>query len=198
APRPCLGCPDILRAHKIMETTRSGRAPLKLDRRPLHAPNIMPAPPRSSGASLHDRCDRNRSMPDHAAHPHHPWGCWIFARRAVRSRSNNLVISTTEQRAALPYQGRGTSAASQRVGGLSYHTTNPGRRVTGLSERRTGHPPPAIEINSGIERDRAPTCTLPYTQDRMMSRSTVRISIVRRRQRISSTVAIGGTGPQQL
>jgi len=27
-----------------METTRGGRAPLKLDRRPLHAPNIMPAP----------------------------------------------------------------------------------------------------------------------------------------------------------
>ena len=37
--------------------------------------------------------------------PHHPWGCWILAGRAARSRSNNSVISTTEQHAALPYQG---------------------------------------------------------------------------------------------
>src|SRR5215813_12675010 len=37
--------------------------------------------------------------------PHHPWGCWILAGRAARSRSNSLVISTTEQHAALPYQG---------------------------------------------------------------------------------------------
>src|SRR5262249_55081405 len=48
------------------------------------------------------RADRARPM---ATQPHHPWGCWIFAGRATRSRSNNLVISTTEQRAALPYQG---------------------------------------------------------------------------------------------
>src|SRR6516165_8761346 len=50
------------------------------------------------------RADRARPM---ATQPHHPWGCWILAGRAARSRSNNLVISTTEQRAALPYQGSG-------------------------------------------------------------------------------------------
>ena len=33
--------------------------------------------------------------------------CWIFAGRAPRSRSDNLIISTTQQHAALPYQGRG-------------------------------------------------------------------------------------------
>src|SRR5215831_11550964 len=48
------------------------------------------------------RADRARPM---ATQPHFPWGCWIFAGRAARSRSNNLVISTTEQHAALPYQG---------------------------------------------------------------------------------------------
>src|SRR5262249_62327401 len=42
-----------------------------------------------------------------ATQPHHPWGCWIFAGHAARSRSNSLVISTTEQHAALPYQGSG-------------------------------------------------------------------------------------------
>ena len=31
--------------------------------------------------------------------PHHPWGYWIFAGHARRSRSDNLVISTTEQQA---------------------------------------------------------------------------------------------------
>jgi len=50
------------------------------------------------------RADRARPM---ATQPHHPWGCWIFAGRAARSRSNSLVISTTEQHAALPYQGSG-------------------------------------------------------------------------------------------
>ena len=45
------------------------------------------------------RADRACPM---ATHPHHPWGCWIFAGRAARSRSNNLVISTTEQRAHFP------------------------------------------------------------------------------------------------
>ena len=50
------------------------------------------------------RADRARPM---ATQPHHPWGCWIFAGRAAWSRSDNLVISTTEQHAALPYQGSG-------------------------------------------------------------------------------------------
>src|SRR5262249_61792800 len=41
---------------------------------------------------------------------------WIFAGRAARSRSNNLVISTTEQHAALPYQGcAGRRLAAVRI-----------------------------------------------------------------------------------
>src|SRR6516165_1939013 len=34
-------------------------------------------------------------------------GYWIFAGHARRSRSDNLVTLTTEQHAALPYQGSG-------------------------------------------------------------------------------------------
>jgi len=34
--------------------------------------------------------------------------------------------------------------------------------------RRIEHPPPVIEINSVIGRDRDPTCTLAYTHDRMI------------------------------
>jgi len=49
----------------------------------------------------------SRSSPPNG-HPAPPSvGCWIFAGRAARSRSNSLVISTTEQHAALPYQGSG-------------------------------------------------------------------------------------------
>src|SRR6516162_10338201 len=47
--------------------------------------------------------------------PHHPWGCWILAGRAARSRSNNLVISTTEPHAALPYQGSGHWRPASRL-----------------------------------------------------------------------------------
>src|SRR5262245_33222050 len=62
------------------------------------------------------RADRARPM---ATQPHHPWGCWIFARRAARSRSNNLVISTTEQPAAIPYQGSARRRAmAERSGPL--------------------------------------------------------------------------------
>src|SRR5262249_59782781 len=48
--------------------------------------------------------DASRSSPPNGHPPHHPWGCWIFAGRAARSSSDNLIISTTEQQAALPYQ----------------------------------------------------------------------------------------------
>jgi len=64
------------------------------DRSPPGYPRLL--------ASARREADRARPM---ATQPHHPWGCWIFAGRAPRSRSNNLVISTTEQHAALPYQG---------------------------------------------------------------------------------------------
>src|SRR5262249_43222802 len=56
-----------------------------------------------------ERADRGRPSPTI------PWGCWIFAGRAARSRSDNLIISTTEQHAALPYQGDG---GSQRGGSI--------------------------------------------------------------------------------
>src|SRR5262249_4960307 len=62
------------------------------------------------------RADRARPM---ATQPHHPWGCWIFARRAALLRSNNVVTSTTEQHAALPYQGSARRRAmAERSGPL--------------------------------------------------------------------------------
>src|SRR5262244_954144 len=51
--------------------------------------------------------DASRLSPPNGHPPHHSWGCWIFAGRAARSRSYNLIISTTEQHAAFPYQGSG-------------------------------------------------------------------------------------------
>src|SRR5262245_33190542 len=59
--------------------------------------------------------DASRSSPPNG-HPAPPSvGCWIFAGRAARSRSNNLVISTTEQHAALPYQGSARRRPASRL-----------------------------------------------------------------------------------
>jgi len=70
-------------------------------------------PPRGSSIARvsSTRADRARPRP---APARHPWGCWIFAGRAPRSRSDNLIVSMTEQRAALPYQG---SAGPRARGG---------------------------------------------------------------------------------
>ena len=89
---------------KPTETTPNAEAvPARpgADRHALdHKPPGVPSIARVSST----RADRARPM---ATQPHHPWGCWILAGRAARSRSNNLVISTTEQHAALPDQGSG-------------------------------------------------------------------------------------------
>ena len=76
-----------------------------LDETPAPAPIVTSSVESPLGFSIVvraiERADRGRPSPTI------PWGCWIFAGRARRSRSDNLVISTTEQQAALPYQGRG-------------------------------------------------------------------------------------------
>src|SRR5262249_61345773 len=76
-----------------------------LKKPPAPAPIVPPSEEAPLGFSsvvrAIERADRGRPSPTI------PWGCWIFAGRARRSRSDNLVISTTEQHAALPYQGSG-------------------------------------------------------------------------------------------
>src|SRR5215467_5251437 len=89
---------------KPTETEKSVRVLLPPPHRSAHALTTKPAPLRRRLLASVHASDRDRQM---ATQPHHPWGCWIFAGRAARSRSNSLVISTTEQHAALPYQGSG-------------------------------------------------------------------------------------------
>jgi hypothetical protein len=77
----------------------------------------LPRPPRDKVRVLTNKppgvdLDRSRRLVPAteaagAAPAHHPSGCWISAGRAPRSRSDNLIISTTERHAALPYQGSG-------------------------------------------------------------------------------------------
>ena len=95
------------RAPKITQNPRNHsewEASSQARRRRSSRPGLQAAPLR--------RLDRSRELTraiegPWPPQPHHPWGCWIFAGRAARSRSDNLVISTTEQQAALPYQGSG-------------------------------------------------------------------------------------------
>jgi len=97
------------RSPEIEKATETGRSVRVLLARPgakRHVVNGKP-PTLDSSTQAIDRAIRSSPPNGHPAH--HPWGCWIFAGRAARSRSNNLVISTTEQHTALPYQGSGGS-----------------------------------------------------------------------------------------
>src|SRR5262249_1512524 len=84
---------------------------------PAPAPNVTPSIT-SPGASSIARVSSTRADPGPTMPPMPAirGDFWIFAGRAARSRSNNLVISTTEQHAALPYQGcAGRRLAAVRI-----------------------------------------------------------------------------------
>ena len=82
------------------------------------APRQGPRPdqqaPRGS-ISIRSRQLVQGPRPPEAAPAHHPSGCWISAGRAPRSRSDNLIISTTERHAALPYQGSARRRPASRL-----------------------------------------------------------------------------------
>src|SRR6516225_2369865 len=100
-----------------------------------------------------------------ATQPHHPWGCWIFAGRAPRSRSDNLIISTTERHAALPYQGSAGRACD-------------------------GHGMAKFAI---VLEFRRLSLADPLIRNQISLISGSALGIVRRYQRIGSTIAVAGS-----
>src|SRR5215467_14062452 len=87
---------------KPTETTPNAEAVPARPGADRHALDHKPPGVSSIARVSSTRADRARPM---ATQPHHPWGCWIFAGRARRSRSDHSIISTTALHAALPDQG---------------------------------------------------------------------------------------------